>query len=266
MLLHLTVFSGKIIYMLENVISAIKEALKYASLECNEMSQLDSAMMRDKCSSNHVQRYGVLRFIKSAPKYRKKIAGALPVYRITPLKTPGTDAKEFVAEKSAPKQTIPTDTQTPRFDDSKARWHITANKPAISLEEQVNMLEKEILRRMKPSFAAEIQRYVRERFDGNPVPVYRAAGMSRQQYSAMISNSSSWHPSKRTALSFALALKLRLSEAESLLSSAGYSFSTSIKEDIVFRHCFIFSVYGIADVNNILREFDLQPLKTSVIS
>ena len=102
-----------------------------------------------------------------------------------------------------------------------------------------------------PSFAARLIILVRDRFRNDAPGVYRAAHVSRKTYSAIVSNE--LRPvSKQTAVAFALALRLSLSEADVLLKSAGFSLSDFILEDMIVKACIQTGIYGLDKVNEIL--------------
>lgn len=102
-----------------------------------------------------------------------------------------------------------------------------------------------------PSFAARLIIEVRDRFGGDAPSVYKAAHIDRKTYSAIVSNE--LRPvSKRTAVAFAFALRLTHDEADEFIQSAGYSFSMSILEDMVFIACLEAGIYNWEKVNEIL--------------
>ena len=82
------------------------------------------------------------------------------------------------------------------------------------------------------TFADLLMRYVRAK-GGDAPAVYTAARIDRRTYSSIIS-----HPfrqvSKRTAVQFALALRLDRKAADELLLAAGFALSPVIPEDVVF--------------------------------
>ena len=74
----------------------------------------------------------------------------------------------------------------------------------------------------KGTFADLLVRHVRDRRNGNAPSVYSAAWIDRRTWSAIVSDPQ--RPvAKRTALQFALALRLTRAEADELLLSAGYA-------------------------------------------
>ena len=102
-----------------------------------------------------------------------------------------------------------------------------------------------------PSFAARLIIAVRDRFGGDAPAVYKAAHIDRKTYSAIVSNE--LRPvSKRTAVAFAFALRLTRDEADEFIQSAGYCFSMSILEDMVFTACLEAGIYNWEKVNEIL--------------
>ena len=82
------------------------------------------------------------------------------------------------------------------------------------------------------TFADLLMRHVRAK-GGDAPAVYTAARIDRRTYSSIIS-----HPfrqvSKRTAVQFALALRLDRKAADELLLAAGFALSPVIPEDVVF--------------------------------
>ena len=114
------------------------------------------------------------------------------------------------------------------------------------------------LNRANASFSALLIKYVRDRFGGDAPSVYRAARINRKTYSAIISDELR-AVSKRTAVAFALALKLSRTEADEFLRAAGFALSSSIREDMVFNACIEAGIYDLACVNQILVNHQARP-------
>ena len=114
------------------------------------------------------------------------------------------------------------------------------------------------LNRANASFSALLIKYVRDRFGGDAPSVYRAARINRKTYSAIISDELR-AVSKRTAVAFALALKLSRTEADEFLRAAGFALSSSIREDMVFNACIEAGIYDLARVNQILVNHQARP-------
>jgi len=97
------------------------------------------------------------------------------------------------------------------------------------------------------AFTNRLRRGIQEVYGGNPVPFYRAAGISRSAYSRLISYPER-HPSKDTALAMAAALKLDEKEAEAFLELAGFALSPSYLDDVVWRICFRRGIHDLATI------------------
>ena len=81
--------------------------------------------------------------------------------------------------------------------------------------------------------------------------VYKAAQVDRRLFSKIVSDRSC-KPAKDTCIALSLALKLSLSEANDILSRAGYVLSHSSKRDVVIEYFFREQIYNLNDVNEIL--------------
>ena len=66
-------------------------------------------------------------------------------------------------------------------------------------------------------------------------------------------------PSKRTAISLAVALKLSLDETNALLKRAGYALSHAVKLDVIVEYFIANGKYDIFKINQVLFKYD-QPL------
>ena len=109
------------------------------------------------------------------------------------------------------------------------------------------------------SFSAMVAKLVRDRFHGLAPVVYGAAHISRQAYSAIVSNGN--HVvAKRTAVAFAFGLRLDEDEAKVLLEMAGYAFSPMLLEDVIFLACLQWRIYDLDEVNVFLEKYGLKPL------
>jgi hypothetical protein len=99
------------------------------------------------------------------------------------------------------------------------------------------------------------------------VACYRAANITKQIFSKIRCSAGedpieSYKPTKSTAMSLALALKLSLDEAKELLNKAGYAFSKSDKTDIIVEYCITNRIYDVLRVNEILFSYGLPVLGT----
>lgn len=82
---------------------------------------------------------------------------------------------------------------------------------------------------------------------------YKAADLTRDLFSK-INCHRDYLPSKITAIKCCLGLKLNITEAEYLLSLAGYSLSLSLPFDLAIRYCIENQIFQVIEVNNFLFE------------
>jgi hypothetical protein len=106
------------------------------------------------------------------------------------------------------------------------------------------------------SFSARLLTYVKEKCDGCAPMAYKRAGVSRQVYSRIVASNDA-KVDKRTTMLFCIGLQLSIDEAELLMKSAGYAFSDTIPEDMVFRYCILNKIWNLDDVNEILMRCGL---------
>ena len=131
--------------------------------------------------------------------------------------------------------------------------------PRLTVELPENKPRKPDLHSANLSFAARVIIWVRDRYDNNAPAIYKAADLSRKTYSAIISDEN--HVvSKRTAIQFALALRLTRKEADRLLMAAGYALSPAIPEDIVFAGAIAEGIYDMFKVSARLEAHGMKPV------
>ena len=90
------------------------------------------------------------------------------------------------------------------------------------------------------------------------VEVYKRANVDRKHFSK-IRTDKNYLPKKKTALAFALALKLNIDEAKDFLGRAGYAFSPSSKTDLIVQYFIENEVYEIMTINLALCQHN-EPL------
>ena len=88
--------------------------------------------------------------------------------------------------------------------------------------------------------------------------VYKAGNVDKSLFSKLLSNPE-YKPSRDTAISIALALKLSLEEAEDLIGRAGFTLSHSMHRDIVLECCFKKRIFNVIEVNIILDRLGHKP-------
>ena len=106
------------------------------------------------------------------------------------------------------------------------------------------------------SFSARLLTYVNEKCAGSAPMAYKRAGVSRQVYSRIVASNDA-KVDKRTTMLFCIGLQLSIDEAELLMKSAGYAFSDTIPEDMVFRYCILNKIWNLDDINEILMSCGL---------
>ena len=67
-------------------------------------------------------------------------------------------------------------------------------------------------------------------------------------------------PSKHTIFALSIALKLNMEEADDLLKRAGYSFSYTIKEDVIVQYFIDTQQYDIDLLNDVFEYYGLSVL------
>lgn len=84
--------------------------------------------------------------------------------------------------------------------------------------------------------------------------VYKSANIDRRLFSK-IRGDEDYVPSKKTAISFCLALQLDIDEAKKLLGTAGYTLSTSSRFDLIIRYLIENCEYNIHFANIVLDDY-----------
>lgn len=113
----------------------------------------------------------------------------------------------------------------------------------------------EMLREMDKGFAETLFRYIDEK-GMSDVECYKRANVDKKTFSKIKCNKG-YKPSKVTAVSFAIALRLDLEQTNHLLNTVGMSLSRSNKFDVIIEYFIMTGNYkDIFDVNETLYQFD----------
>ena len=116
---------------------------------------------------------------------------------------------------------------------------------------------KDVIEQVGETFQEKLLRLIDER-GLTDAQVYKKANLDRKLFSKIRKNKE-YHPSKATALAFAVALGLNLDETADLLGRAGFALSPSSRFDLIVSFCIEHEMDNIMDVNAILFEYE-QPL------
>ncbi len=84
--------------------------------------------------------------------------------------------------------------------------------------------------------------------------VYKRANIDRRLFSK-IRGDEDYVPSKKTAISFCLALQLDVDEAKRLLETAGYTLSASSRFDLIIMYLIEKREYNVHFANIILDDY-----------
>ena len=119
------------------------------------------------------------------------------------------------------------------------------------------MLDK-IRNKVELSFSEKLIELIKEK-GKKPADIYKKAEIDKALFSK-IKSDKNYHPTKGTALAFAIALHLSLDETQDLIGRAGYALSNSIKRDLIVR-CYIeYKTYNVNDLNEKMIDYGFDPL------
>lgn len=117
----------------------------------------------------------------------------------------------------------------------------------------------EWLKQMDKGFADTLFYYI-DKKEITDVDAYKRSNVSKKTFSK-IKCDPNYKPSKLTAVSFAIGLKLNLDETTHLLKTAGFALSESSKFDLIIQYFIETGNYEtIFDVNELLYYYDQQLL------
>ena len=113
----------------------------------------------------------------------------------------------------------------------------------------------ELLKNMDKGFSETLFHYIDQK-DMSDVEAYKRSNVSRKLFSKIKCNKN-YKPSKITAVSFAIGLRLDIDETEHLLNTAGISLSRADVFDVIIGYFIVTGNYeSIHDVNEVLYKYD----------
>lgn len=110
-----------------------------------------------------------------------------------------------------------------------------------------------VLQQKKESFSVMLLRLIDEK-GLKDSEVYKKANIDRRLFSK-IRGDEDYMPSKKTAISFCLALQLGMEEAKKLLETAGYTLSASSRFDLIIMYLIENKEFNIHFANIVLEDY-----------
>ena len=138
------------------------------------------------------------------------------------------------------------------FDNKNKKLSLKKIAPVREKNETYTDLDI-VLGNKQESFSEMLLRIIDEK-GFRDTEVYKWANIDRRLFSKIRSDKD-YVPSKKTVISFCLALQLELNQAKTLLERAGYALSTSSRFDLIIMYLIENKEYSIHFANIVLEDY-----------
>ena len=201
--------------------------------------------------------------LKSIHNFLGNYDGEITVYMIVYNDSAFEAAEQlFVDVKSyIDKNLIKDDTNRRRLRNENIRFPEVDCAITAEAAMPIGILPDDILSNIEDNFCTNLFKFIKQKKMSN-AEVYKNANIDRRLFSKIISNSN-YTPRKNTIFALAVSLKLNLQETQTLLRSAGYAISHSVKSDLIIEYYITHKnpqSYNIDDLNFLLFKYREEQL------
>ncbi len=119
-----------------------------------------------------------------------------------------------------------------------------------------NSMELELVK--DQSFSTMLSEFINKKYKKD-ADFYKDIEMSRQLFSKIINNPN-YQPTRETVMKCCIGLRLGERDAQLLMTSAGYSFSSALDLDLIIKMCIAKRCYQKMEIDQLLVKNNLKPL------
>lgn len=167
-----------------------------------------------------------------------------------PVIPPRSDAQKRSA--ASPSPVVPQRQATPQTSQPTVP-DASLLLPDFLLRREQSLDIDKVLERKAETFSSMLLRLIDEK-ELKDSDVYKRANIDRRLFSK-IRGDEDYVPSKKTAISFCLALQLEMDEAKKLLETAGYALSASSRFDLIIMYLIEHREFNIQFANIVLDDY-----------